>query len=194
MRQLRDDEYTIVDADELEVVETGVRPPISIAPSRGRHSTPPPPPRHTRTSQVHALALSITARTTASSTEDFKLADLQAELTRLRRQMRARDAYLAELERALSDYDALLAHAGLHGLDDLAGLLGRVRGQAYRIAELESELRNRVAPPLAPTNRTAFADKPAYTTRTKSNWNKPAAVAAGGVSRTSRVSARAHAK
>jgi len=204
--ELRDDEYT-VEPDELELVESGVRLPLNLAHIGTRGSTPPPPPaqrtqtRRERTAEIHALALSITARTTgAAGAQDFKVGDLQAELTRLRRQMRARDAYLAELERALADYDALLAQAGLHGLDDLAGLLGRVRGQAYRIAELELSLRDIAAAQrlqLAKPNKTAavvVADKVVYSTRTKSSWNKPAAAAAAvAASRTSRVSTRAHA-
>jgi predicted flap endonuclease-1-like 5' DNA nuclease len=73
------------------------------------------------------------------------LADAQLELARVRAQMRARDAYLAELESALEDHRRQLAAAGLASFDDLAQLLGRVRGQAFRVAELESELRRMAA-------------------------------------------------
>lgn len=56
--------------------------------------------------------------------------------------MRARDAYLAELERALDASTNKLEASGIGSLEDAHKLLGRVRGQAFRIAELESELRN----------------------------------------------------
>lgn len=66
---------------------------------------------------------------------------LTQELERLRKRMRARDAYLVELEQALDQSTRQLTAAGLTSVDDVYRLLGRVRGQAFRIAELESELR-----------------------------------------------------
>jgi hypothetical protein len=69
-----------------------------------------------------------------------------AEIARLQRQMRARDAYLAEIERALAASTRQLEAAGLASVDDAVRLLGRVRGQAFRIAELESELRQQAEP------------------------------------------------
>lgn len=56
--------------------------------------------------------------------------------------MRARDAYLAELEHALDASTSKLEASGIGTIDDAHKLLGRVRGQAFRIAELESELRS----------------------------------------------------
>jgi predicted flap endonuclease-1-like 5' DNA nuclease len=70
------------------------------------------------------------------------LAAAQLELQRLRTQMRARDAYLRELEHALATSTRQLSAAGLESPEDVARLLGRVRGQAFRIAELESEVRS----------------------------------------------------
>lgn len=67
---------------------------------------------------------------------------IRLELARLQSQMRARDAYLAELERALDASSRQLSAAGLANVEDAYALLGRVRGQAFRIAELESELRH----------------------------------------------------
>jgi predicted flap endonuclease-1-like 5' DNA nuclease len=68
------------------------------------------------------------------------LVEAEAELSRVARQMRARDAYLRELEQALRSSTQQLSAAGLGDIDQAAGLLGRLRGQAFRIAELQSEL------------------------------------------------------
>jgi len=56
--------------------------------------------------------------------------------------MRARDAYLAELERALAASTHQLESSGIGSVEDAHRLLGKLRGQAFRIAELESELRH----------------------------------------------------
>ena len=71
-----------------------------------------------------------------------KLAEAEAELTRVRRHMRARDAYLAELEQALLASTSKLEASGIGSIEDAHKLFGRLRGQAFRIAELESELRH----------------------------------------------------
>lgn len=71
----------------------------------------------------------------------MQLQAAEAELARLRRQMRARDAYLVELERALEESTRKLEASGLGSVEDAHKLLGRLRGQTFRIAELESELR-----------------------------------------------------
>jgi predicted flap endonuclease-1-like 5' DNA nuclease len=63
-----------------------------------------------------------------------------AEISRLKAQLRARDAYVVEVERALDEWTRQLAAAGVEKADDLAELVGRARGHAYRAAELESEL------------------------------------------------------
>lgn len=76
-----------------------------------------------------------------AATLSARLEAAEAELGRLRRQMRARDAYLAELERELHASTSELQASGIGSLEDAHKLLGRVRGQAFRIAELESELR-----------------------------------------------------
>ena len=65
----------------------------------------------------------------------------EAEVARLQAQMRARDAYLKELEHALDERTRQLAAAGLGSLEDVARLFGKIRGQAFRVAELELELR-----------------------------------------------------
>lgn len=78
-----------------------------------------------------------------------------AEIARLQRQMRARDAYLVEIERALDASTRQLEAAGLGSVDDALRLLGRVRGQAFRIAELESELRQSSQRELEPASLTA---------------------------------------
>jgi hypothetical protein len=78
-----------------------------------------------------------------------------AEIARLQRQMRARDAYLVELERALNASTRQLEAAGLGSVEDALRLLGRVRGQAFRIAELESELRQVSQREVEPSSLTA---------------------------------------
>jgi NADH-quinone oxidoreductase subunit E len=69
---------------------------------------------------------------------------VRAELERVARRMRARDAYLVELERAFDASNRQLESGRLRTATDTARLLGRVRGQAYRIAELEGELRQAI--------------------------------------------------
>lgn len=94
-----------------------------VLPNRLRSSAPPP-------------ASQLTA-----ADDDDELRAARVEIARLQRQMRARDAYLAEIERALAASTRQLEAAGLGSVEDAYRLLGRVRGQAFRIAELESELR-----------------------------------------------------
>jgi predicted flap endonuclease-1-like 5' DNA nuclease len=65
----------------------------------------------------------------------------RTEIARLAKQMRARDAYLSELERALDASTRQLEQAGIGTVENAAKLLGRLRGQAFRIAELESDFR-----------------------------------------------------
>jgi predicted flap endonuclease-1-like 5' DNA nuclease len=158
--ELRDDEFTL-DAEELDAPE----PTVIRQRLRGR-PPPPPPPRRPKpaltaevpvTSNLPSAVLDVHARSgrriSGVYTVDERtglhtavlpsrtLAEATGEITRLSAQMRARDAYLAELERVVADYRQQLTAAGLSNLDELARLSGRVRGQAFRIAELESELR-----------------------------------------------------
>lgn len=130
--------------------------PVSPAPVSASRSTPPPVPaaalprprddRKRNSSGVFTLpdVLPPPAADPSPVADDLsarELADSSSEIARLRAQMRARDAYLAELERVVHDYRAHLVAAGLDSLDDVARLIGRARGQAFRIAELESDLR-----------------------------------------------------
>jgi hypothetical protein len=71
-----------------------------------------------------------------------ELAAAREELLRLQTQMRARDAYLSELERALDASTRQLEASGIGSVEDAYRMLGRLRGQSFRIAELESELRD----------------------------------------------------
>jgi predicted flap endonuclease-1-like 5' DNA nuclease len=64
-----------------------------------------------------------------------------AEISRLKAQLRARDAYVVGIERALDEWTGQLSAAGIHNADDLAALAGRARGHAYRVAELGLELK-----------------------------------------------------
>jgi hypothetical protein len=90
------------------------------------------------------------------------LESARAELSRLNRLMRARDSYLLELERALEQNAQLLRTLGLEGADDAAELHGRLRGQMFRIAELEAELQRRdAAQQLEPERDTEVRPRPA---------------------------------
>jgi septal ring factor EnvC (AmiA/AmiB activator) len=104
-------------------------PPLTAAARRGARPITSPPTVHASLPPAAAI---LAAR----------LETVEAELTRVRRQMRARDAYLAELEHALEASTSKLEASGLGSVDDAHKLLGRVRGQAFRIAELEAELRH----------------------------------------------------
>jgi hypothetical protein len=106
-------------------------------------STALPPLAATPLSRAHS---EITLQSTAARPPQPTAAamDLEAaheEIARLQTQMRARDAYLGELERALDARTRELQASGIGSVEDAYRLLGRVRGQAFRIAELESELR-----------------------------------------------------
>lgn len=156
--ELADHEFTL-DPDDDPVPASSAAAPGAKRPG----SPPPPPPRKQRQLNTAILdAFSPRPRSvsgtfpliTSSQTHRQALADAEAELRRLRAQMRARDAYLRELEHALASSTRQLSAAGLESPEDAARLLGRVRGQAFRIAELESELRQ-VRAGLAET-RTAF--------------------------------------
>lgn len=125
----------ILEADEIAAELVAEFSPSDSSPQPPRASgrvarsaAPPPPAR--RRMQPTAAALST------------RLEATEAELTRIRKQMRARDAYLAELEQALQASTSKLEASGIGSVEDAHKLLGRVRGQAFRIAELESELRH----------------------------------------------------
>lgn len=124
----------ILDPDEVSaelVVEapqpSAHRVPPTAARTARSFAPPPPAPRRAQPS---------------SSTTSARLDQAEAEVARLRKRMRARDAYLAELEQALQASTSKLEASGIGSLEDAHKLLGRVRGQAFRIAELESELRH----------------------------------------------------
>jgi len=165
-----DDAYELQDHEfSLELDEApgaaGARPRTPPPPPPGRRSTGsyPLPPRAPELRARHgsgvfsrpaeadrAFARESLARPPAVEAMDraFARDDLvrptggdAAEIARLRAQLRARDAYLAELERALDERTRQLSLAGIASLADVARLQGRLRGQAFRIAELESELR-----------------------------------------------------
>ncbi|HET8934617.1 MAG TPA: hypothetical protein VFN67_14310 [Polyangiales bacterium] len=129
----------ILDADEIaaELVFDAPAPP-SPSPRKPPTSRPAPPPRAATTRRPISSPPPLRPQPSAAT----RLATVEAELTRLRTQMRARDAYLAELENALEASTSKLEASGIGSLEDAHKLLGRVRGQSFRIAELESELRN----------------------------------------------------
>jgi predicted flap endonuclease-1-like 5' DNA nuclease len=82
----------------------------------------------------HALAAALASPPVAVTAAD-------AEISRLKAQLRARDAYAVGIERALDEWTGQLSAAGIHNVDDLAELVGRARGHAFRVAELEAELK-----------------------------------------------------
>jgi predicted flap endonuclease-1-like 5' DNA nuclease len=123
-RELRDDEFTL-EADEGSAV-----PPAPKA------AVPPLPPwaaasRSLLDNLQRALddTTELPAAATLSSSAEKSPSELSARdrLKRLAQQIRAREIYVQEVERAL--------HVAT----------GRVRGQAFRIAELEVELRDALA-------------------------------------------------
>jgi hypothetical protein len=130
----------ILDADEIaaELLFDAPAPPSPVKPPASR---PAPPPRAAASSRPLSGPPPLRPQPTAAAVQT-RLASAEAELARLRTQMRARDAYLAELERALEASTSKLEASGIGSLEDAHKLLGRVRGQAFRIAELESELRH----------------------------------------------------
>lgn len=147
------------DAYELQEHEFTLDPePDAPTPLRARmRATPPPPPPATNATNATNATKSAThldaepsAQRGRSASGVFELVSvpaseivstLKAEVARLQAQMRARDAYLKELERALDERTRQLAAAGLGSLEDVARLFGKIRGQAFRVAELELELR-----------------------------------------------------
>jgi len=165
--ELQDDEFTL-DASDAEA-HGPAEPTVIRQRLRGRPPPPPPPRRPKAALTPDFPGGSAPLPTSSAALTDMNprsgrrisgvyavdertglhtsvlpsrtLAEATFEITRLRAQMRARDAYLAELERVVADYRQQLTAAGLTDLDELAGLSGRVRGQAFRVAELESELR-----------------------------------------------------
>jgi predicted flap endonuclease-1-like 5' DNA nuclease len=145
--ELKDDEFTLESEDSSELATLQLMPMPSVAPPRRSNVTPPPRAASTvppaRRERLHTpSAVFYTPSPAAVGDEAAQLATARAELARLARQMRARDAYLTELERALDASTRQLEAAGIGTIDDAARLLGKVRGQAFRIAELESELRS----------------------------------------------------
>jgi len=145
------DEERILEADEIaaELVdsfEVRFLPPTPAqrrASAAHRGAAVTPPLAATPLSRAHS---EITVNGTAHAREpaagsDAELVAAREQLARLQTQMRARDAYLKELERALDASTRQLEASGLGSVEDAQRLLGRLRGQAFRIAELESELR-----------------------------------------------------
>jgi predicted flap endonuclease-1-like 5' DNA nuclease len=118
----------------------------AVAASPKRASTVPPPPplaawrAGSRIAQAADRSRKNTPDALAPIDGEPELVAARRELIRAANQMRARDAYLRELERALESQRRQLASWGLESFDDAARLAGRLRGQAYRIAELEAEL------------------------------------------------------
>jgi hypothetical protein len=137
------DEDRILEPDEIsaeliESFEVRFLPPTP-AQKREREAQKPsslPPMAATPVRRAHS---EISVNGSAHAAE---LAAAREELARLQAQMRARDAYLGELERALDASTRQLEASGIGSVEDAHRMLGRLRGQSFRIAELESELRH----------------------------------------------------
>lgn len=138
------------DACELQEHEFTLDPELDApAPLRARmRSIPPPPPPASKSAPDQQAEPSAHRGRNASGVFELVTVPapevvntLKAEVARLQAQMRARDAYLKELESALDERTRQLAAAGLGSLEDVARLFGKIRGQAFRVAELELELR-----------------------------------------------------
>ena len=148
----------IDDAHELEEHEFILDPDESDRPVQHVRAVPPPPPppRRSELRRMPPAPLPAAMRSSRSPSGVFPIADVEqalaashgpngvtaadAEISRLKAQLRARDAYVVEIERALDEWTTQLAGAGIHNAEDLVQLLGRARGHAYRVAELEAEL------------------------------------------------------
>ena len=148
----------IDDAHELEEHEFTLDPDESDRPVQHVRAVPPPPPppRRSELRRMPPAPLPAAMRSSRSPSGVFPIADVEqalaashgangvtaadAEISRLKAQLRARDAYVVEIERGLDEWTTQLAAAGIHNADDLVQLLGRARGHAYRVAELEAEL------------------------------------------------------
>jgi predicted flap endonuclease-1-like 5' DNA nuclease len=143
--ELEEHEFTL-DLDELDRPAQHMR---AVPP-------PPPPPRRSELRRMPPAALPAAMRSSRSPSGVFPIADVEqalaashgpkgvtaadAEISRLKAQLRARDAYVVEMERALDEWTTQLGAAAIHSAEDLVQLLGRARGHAYRVAELEAEL------------------------------------------------------
>jgi hypothetical protein len=143
------DEERILEADEIsaelvpdsvQTAHTARRPPVPPRrPTLSAHSFGAPRRAEQLPAEAHGSAHHLQPSAAVAGSPDMQA--LRRELQRLQSQMRARDAYLVELEQALDVRTRQLAASGIASVEDAHRLLGRVRGQAFRIAELESELR-----------------------------------------------------
>jgi predicted flap endonuclease-1-like 5' DNA nuclease len=159
--------------DEL-LVDTEIEVELPPDPPPARPSSVPPPPplaalrAAARSSWPTPRVGSSTppkfeapgTTTPATSDSNVELLATRAELERVARRMRARDAYLVELERAFDVSNKQIETNRLRNAADIARLAGRVRGQAFRIAELEAELRQAIVALAAERGSTRPRDVP----------------------------------
>lgn len=137
----------VLDLEEAELLEHTGTQHVRAAPP------PPPPPRRSdlrvapfggrsrNPSGVFPIAeveQALAAAAQVASPPGVTAAD--AEISRLKAQLRARDAYVIEVERVLDEWTRQLSAAGIESAADLARLLGRSRGHAYRASELEGQV------------------------------------------------------
>jgi predicted flap endonuclease-1-like 5' DNA nuclease len=168
----------IEDAHELEEHEFTLDPDELERPAQHMRAVPPPPPppRRSELRRMPPAPLPAALRSSRSPSGVFPIADVEqalaaaqgafgangvtaadAEISRLKAQLRARDAYVVEIERALDEWTTQLAAAGIHNAEDLVRLIGTARGHAYRVAELEAELQQLKAAQGAPSAEQAVA-------------------------------------
>lgn len=151
--ELEEHEF-ILDLDDLAESDAK-RPAQHVRPV----PPPPPPPRRAELRRTPPAAPPAALRSSRSPSGVFPIADVEqalaaaqasqvngvtaadAEISRLKAQLRARDAYVVEIERALDEWTGHLAAAGIQTSDDLVNLVGRARGHAFRVAELEAQLK-----------------------------------------------------
>lgn len=150
--ELEEHEF-ILDLDDLADSDAN-RPAQHVRPV----PPPPPPPRRAEPRRTPPAAPPAALRSSRSPSGVFPIADVEqalaaaqaqvngvtaadAEISRLKAQLRARDAYVVEIERALDEWTGHLSAAGIQSSEDLVNLLGRARGHAFRVAELEAELK-----------------------------------------------------
>jgi predicted flap endonuclease-1-like 5' DNA nuclease len=143
LHELEEHEF-ILDPDESERAAQHVRavPPPPPPPRRVelKRSKMPPPPTSLRSRSPSGVFPIADVEQAVAAAHSAPVTAADAEISRLKAQLRARDAYVVEIERALDAWTGQLAASGIHSAEDLEHLLGRARGHAFRVAELEAEV------------------------------------------------------
>jgi predicted flap endonuclease-1-like 5' DNA nuclease len=132
-------------APEPRPRKTSVPPPLPVDALRGRPTFVPPPPRSSGPPPLPSQRRTLSPSTPQPAAAP-EVSELRAELDRLTKRMRERDAYLAELEDVYAQRSAALLKAEA----ELETLRGRLAEQQARIDALSQPSTARdVSPPTA---------------------------------------------